>query len=389
MNNKPQINGHTLNAGNNTAESLGLGTYNKPSAGIPESDLSAEVQEKLNTSGGIADSETSFVATRDYEAGELIYINGVLYKTKYNILSGTNLIPGNNIEVTDISNEIEKINSDIEALQSGSGPDSWNLSAEVESESSTKITNFFEYFNCIGGENYNFILDPVEPTVGYSINIYKRDGTSVRAFDNTTYPNYLNRQRFTFTPTHTGEYYCTIRRSTASGAEIAHARVTIEYTQSQGISELWNKVNEASQLEPRVGALETLVEEQQTDVDSITEITNAINNIVNIDNFDNFNNGGLTFDDSTGEIRLASSDHFKFLLLYDVDYLRINKTGYQLYVKQISVEDGTFSDTINLDPNVNEYEFSGKSHFAIIYLLDPTGSEFNLKYHSYSTFSQK
>ena len=61
--NKPQINGHTLNGGNNTNESLGIGSYSKPSSGIPESDLSAEVQEKLNTSGGIAGSENNFVAT--------------------------------------------------------------------------------------------------------------------------------------------------------------------------------------------------------------------------------------------------------------------------------------------------------------------------------------
>ena len=276
LNNKPQINGHTLNAGNNTAESLGLGTYSKPDTGIPETDLSAEVQEKLNTSGGIADNETSFVTTRDYEAGELIYINGVLYKTKYKILSGTNLIPGNNIEVTDISAEIERINNDIDALQSGSGPDSWNLTAEVKSESSSEITNFFEYFNCIGGENYNFILDPVEPTVGYSINICKRDGTVVHSFDNTTYPNYTNRQRFTFTPNDTGEYYCTIRRSSASGATIAHARVTIEYTQSQGISELWAQVNSASQLGPRVGALETLAGDLD---ENVTSLKSAINQL--------------------------------------------------------------------------------------------------------------
>ena len=269
LSNKPQINGQTLNAGNNTAESLGLGTYSKPIAGIPESDLSAEVQEKLNTSGGIADSETSFVATRDYEAGELIYINGVLYKTKYKILSGTNLIPGNNIETTDISAEIERINNDIDALQSGSGPDSWNLSTEVESNSPDQITNFFEYFNCIGGENYNFILYPIEPTTGYEISIYKRDGTMVSSFDNTTDPNFHNTQRFTFTPVDTGEYYCAIRRSRTSGRVIAHAKVTIEYTQSQGITELWNKVNEASQLEPRVESVETLVEQQQDKIDDL------------------------------------------------------------------------------------------------------------------------
>ena len=147
--NKPQINGHTLNAGNNTSESLGLGTYSKPDGGIPESDLSADVQEKLNTSGWIADSQQTFVASRDYEAGELVYINGVLYRTKYKILAGTNMIPGNNIETTDISSELEKINSDIDALQSGAGPDSWNLTTTVESSSSSNRVDFFEYFNCV------------------------------------------------------------------------------------------------------------------------------------------------------------------------------------------------------------------------------------------------
>jgi len=283
LNNKPQINGHTLNAGNNTSESLGLGTYSKPSNGIPESDLSAEVQEKLNTSGGIADNQQSFVASRDYEAGELVYINGTLYKTKYKILAGTTMIPGNNIETTDISAELERINSDIDALQSGSGPDSWNLTTVVESDDSTEITNFFEYFNCIGGENYNFILDPVEPTVGYIIGIFKRDGTVVHSFDNTSYPQYTNRQRFTFTPTDTGEYYCTIQRSTASSTVSAHARVIIEYTQSQGISELWSKVSAASQLEPRVSAVETLVGQQQiqlTQLGGIPERVDALENTV-------------------------------------------------------------------------------------------------------------
>lgn len=271
--NKPEINGHTLNAGNNTAESLGLGTYTKPNRGIPESDLSEEVQNKLNTSGGIAESENSFVATRNYEAGELIYINGVLYKTKYKILSGTNLTPGNNIEQTDISSEIEKINSDIEALQSGSGPDSWSLVYNINRDGTTTEERFFEYFNAIGGENYLFICTPnPTQTTRYQIRIYKKDGTLVH---NAEVTNYQNQYRFTFTPVDSGEYYCT--NNPVGGPNVVTVRVELEYTESQGISELWEQVNKASQIEPRVDAVETLISEQQNDVDNLRNAITAEN----------------------------------------------------------------------------------------------------------------
>ena len=270
LNNKPQINGHTLNAGNNTAESLGLGTYSLPSYGIPESDLSAAVQEKLNTSGGIAGSQEGFVAVQDYDAGELVYINGTLYRVKYKILAGTTLVPGNNIEATDISSELEKINDDIDALQSGAGPDSWNLTGTVQSYSHLEIVDFFEYFNCIGGENYNFIVDPVDPynAAAYYLDICKRDGTVVLSQHVVESVDYMNRKRFTFVPTDSGEYYCRFYR-TASGypTTISPVKVTIEYTQSQGISELWAQVNAASQVEPRVDAVETLVQDQQESID--------------------------------------------------------------------------------------------------------------------------
>lgn len=282
--NKPQINGHTLNAGNNTSEDLGLGTYNKPDSGIPESDLSAEVQEKLNTSGGIADSQQTFVASRDYEAGELVYINGVLYRTKYKILTGTNMIPGNNIETTDISSELEKINSDIDALQSGAGPDSWNLTDTVQSYSHLEIVDFFEYFNCIGGENYNFIVDPVDPAnaAAYYLDICKRDGTVVLSQHVVESVDYMNRKRFTFVPTDSGEYYCKFYR-TASGypTTVSPVKVTIEYTQSQGISELWAQVNEAAQLEPRVSALETLAGQQQIQLSQLDDIPERVDTLEN------------------------------------------------------------------------------------------------------------
>lgn len=48
---KPSINGTTL-SGNKTAADLGLGTYSKPSSGIPQTDLASAVQTSL----GLADS---------------------------------------------------------------------------------------------------------------------------------------------------------------------------------------------------------------------------------------------------------------------------------------------------------------------------------------------
>lgn len=47
LSNKPQINGHTLD-GNKSASDLGLGTYSKPSGGIPKTDLAQGVQQSLN-----------------------------------------------------------------------------------------------------------------------------------------------------------------------------------------------------------------------------------------------------------------------------------------------------------------------------------------------------
>ena len=321
--NKPQINGHTLNAGNNTAVSLGIGTYSKPSAGIPESDLSAEVQEKLNTSGGIADSETSFVATRDYEAGELIYINGTLYKTKYNILSGTNLIPGNNIEETDISAEIESINSKIDAMASGEGLDSWTLRYDItipSSDGTGTYHNFFEYVSLIGGESYLFIITPtIQQLVydrPYSIRCIKRDGTVVKTENVNAAVDYENQHRFTFAPNETGEYYFSVNLY-AGGLSQAGAKLKIEleYAQSQGMTELWNKVNEASQLEPRVNALETLTGEHQTQLEGLTDIPTRVETLeTDVDAL----KSSMGYRLETEEINLDTSDsHYK---PYSINY---------------------------------------------------------------------
>lgn len=57
LSNKPSINGITLN-GNKSASDLGLGTYSKPSGGIPKTDLAAGVQTSL----GLADSALQSVS---------------------------------------------------------------------------------------------------------------------------------------------------------------------------------------------------------------------------------------------------------------------------------------------------------------------------------------
>lgn len=53
---KPSINNVTL-SGNKTAAELGLGTYSKPSGGIPASDLASAVQNKLDKTVVVSDSQ--------------------------------------------------------------------------------------------------------------------------------------------------------------------------------------------------------------------------------------------------------------------------------------------------------------------------------------------
>lgn len=367
LNNKPQINGHTLNAGNNTADSLGIGTYNKPSTGIPESDLSAEVQEKLNTSGGIADSETSFVATRDYEAGELIYINGVLYKTKYKILNGTNLIPGNNIEATDISNEIERINSDIEALQSGSGPDSWSLVTTVNNTSAQTPTRFFEYFNAIGGENYNFIVTPSQGMPAYTIEILKRDGTIAHTYRSTSPVD--DQKRFTFTPDDTGEYYGRIYKNGVT--DITNLKIELEYTQSQGISELWAQVNTASQLKPRVDAIETLVGDLNEDA---TDLKNAFDYGEIVGDSTIFESGSFTRganDDNTKRLRTIGYVSPNIKSVYAIN-------GYKFGVYCYNKSNNSFAGFVYTDGSVgtNTSKFTFRTSFTFD---DPRYSAYNFR----------
>lgn len=56
LSNRPSINGTTL-SGNKTAEELGLGTYSKPSGGIPKTDLAQTVQNKLDKTVVVSDTQ--------------------------------------------------------------------------------------------------------------------------------------------------------------------------------------------------------------------------------------------------------------------------------------------------------------------------------------------
>lgn len=276
LTNKPQINGHTLNAGNNSSQSLGLGTYSLPDGGIPESDLSADVANKLNTSGSVAPENVGMIAQRNYEIGELVYIDGVLYKVTMRTLTGSNFVVGNNIVVTDINDELYDINTKIDKMASGEGLDSWALSTNLKGYGVSFEQTFFEYIRCTGGEDYLFIVNRSKYGAPFVLKIYTRDGTLVdtQTADNTSYNDY----RFTFTPEDTGDYYCAILM-TASGTDNAYVTVTLEYTQSQGISELWNQVNQVATLEPRVEAVEGLVAQQQEDIEELNSLPTRISGI--------------------------------------------------------------------------------------------------------------
>lgn len=268
--NKPQINGHTLNAGNNSSNSLGIGTYSKPDGGIPESDLSSEVTSKLNASSSIADVNNGMVAQKDYDIGELVYIDGVLYKVTVRTLQGSDFVIGNNIVATDINDELQEINGKIDEMASGQGLDSWSLSTKLRGNGQSVEQTFFEYIRCTGGEDYLFIVDRSKYSASFVLKIYKRDGTLV---DTQTSSSSYNDYRFTFTPVDTGDYYCALLMA-ASGSDNVYVTVTIEYTQSQGISELWAGVNAASSVVADVDALETLVGTLREDVEEKADYVN-------------------------------------------------------------------------------------------------------------------
>lgn len=116
-----------------------------------------------------------------------------------------------------------------------------------------------------------FIVDRSKYSAAFVLIIYARDGTLVdtQTVSNTSYNDY----RFTFTPEDTGDYYCVILMA-ASGSDNVYVTVTIEYTQSQGISELWAAVNAASSVVGDVDALETLVGTLRENVDEKADYVN-------------------------------------------------------------------------------------------------------------------
>ena len=61
---KPSINNVTL-SGNKTAADLGLGTYSKPSGGIPQTDLASAVQNKLDKTVVVSDTQPASTATEN------------------------------------------------------------------------------------------------------------------------------------------------------------------------------------------------------------------------------------------------------------------------------------------------------------------------------------
>lgn len=135
---KPSINNVTL-SGNKTAEDLGLGTYSKPSGGIPQTDFASAAQSKLDNTVVVSDTQPtatenklwvdtdastgstyqvptvaemeaadntilgnlamieSSPATAAHAVGEYIVLNGQLYKVTAAIASGQTLTPGTNI----------------------------------------------------------------------------------------------------------------------------------------------------------------------------------------------------------------------------------------------------------------------------------------------------
>lgn len=147
---KPSINDVTL-SGNKTAADLGLGTYSKPSGGIPQTDLASAVQSKLDNTvvvsdtqptatenklwvdtdagagstyqvptvaemetadntilGNLATIETS-PTTASHVIGEYIVYNGQLYTVTASIAAGATLTVGTNIQAISASQIAQRI----------------------------------------------------------------------------------------------------------------------------------------------------------------------------------------------------------------------------------------------------------------------------------------
>lgn len=98
LSNKPSINGNTLR-GNKTASELGLGTYSKPSGGIPKSDLTSAVQTSL----GKADSALQSVPSTYRTAAEQDAVDEAARSQTIKNIEGTasgSITAGTNSSVT-------------------------------------------------------------------------------------------------------------------------------------------------------------------------------------------------------------------------------------------------------------------------------------------------
>lgn len=265
LTNKPKINHIEIEADHEPGY-YGIGTYNKPESGIPESDLAQGIVDKLNETSdntekidGIAPSVETYTADRKYEVGELVFIGGKLYKVVKTVYEGNPFQIGNNIQETTINSELEDISAEIDKLKIAGGADSYELnSGEITTNDRVVYTYFFRepYFRALANESYLFIVTPGQgaPNAGYVINIYNEGGEVVHSVETTVIQEYRNQYRFTFVPEETGNYYCGIRKSddTESGYPVVQT-VMLQYTASQSSESI---VQMVSELLPRVAVLE-------------------------------------------------------------------------------------------------------------------------------------
>lgn len=75
-------------------------------------ELSSEKAEKTD----IATVEPGTTASKPYSVGELVYVNGSLYRVKAATASGATFTEGTNIEVTNVSNELNNESADLLSL---------------------------------------------------------------------------------------------------------------------------------------------------------------------------------------------------------------------------------------------------------------------------------
>lgn len=287
LNNKPKIN-HIEIEGDHDPRYYGIGTYNLPENGIPESDLADGVKDKLNASSentekidGIAPSIDSMTADRNYEVGEILYINGKLYRVTAKVIANTPFVIGSNIEQTTLNNEIDSINEEISKLKIATGAESYDRnSGEIITQDTNVYTLFFNnpYFKGIAGEEYLFIVRPNVNTVngGYNINIYNENGEVAFTFNSgNNIADYKNERRFTFTPLATDNYYCGIKKDRDGSSFAVEQTIILRYTPSQGSESLVQMVSELIPLKEDVEGFENAVEALGSDVANLYDAKNA------------------------------------------------------------------------------------------------------------------